>query len=315
MKRFFTSWGRLSCYLWSVLAVSCLWGTLETAHATENAPTKNCATVGTNEQFHGPVGLQMYSFRSIAKDDMDAAMKLASQMGFRYVEASGSYGLTAEQYQALLEKYQLKAGAKNWGLGEFLTEEGLQKIIHEAKILGIKYVGIAWYPHKNGVFTLQDAQEAATTFNRLGERLNKDGLIFVYHNHGYEFYPWEGGKQGETLFDYMIQHTNPKYVTFEMDVLWTIFPGADPVALLKKYPDRFRLMHIKDLKKGVKGNLSGGTPVENDVALGSGQADYPAILKAAQEAGVEYYFIEDESPIFETQVPKSLKYLESVRWE
>ncbi|MDO4628130.1 MAG: sugar phosphate isomerase/epimerase [Planctomycetia bacterium] len=316
MKRFSSVLSRF----WSFWVVGILFGMLSAACVAENTSAgrvsaENRVTVGTNEQFRGPVGLQMYSFRSVAKEDMDAAMKLAAEMGFQYIEASGFYDLSAEEYQALLEKYQLKAGAKNWGLGEFLTEEGLKKIIHEAKVLDIKYVGIAWYPHKNGVFTYQDAQEAVTTFNRIGERLKKEGLIFVYHNHGYEFYPWEGGKEGETLFDYMIQNTNPECVAFEMDVLWTIFPGADPATLLKKYPNRFRLMHLKDLKKGVEGNLSGGTPVENDVAIGSGQANYPEILKAAQEAGVEYYFIEDESPIFKTQVPKSLKYLESVYWK
>lgn len=268
--------------------------------------------VGTNEQFRGPVGLQLYSLRSICQDDMEAGVKLASEMGFKYVEASSPYKVSVEEYQALLEKYGLKAGSKNWGIGQFTTDEGLKQVVKEAKILGVRYVGIAWYPHK-GAFTMEDAQQAVETFNRVGALLQKEGLCFVYHNHGYEFQPWDGGREGETLFDYLVQKTNPECVTFEMDVLWTIFPGADPVALLKKYPNRFRLMHLKDLKKGVEGNLSGGTPVQNDVAIGSGQANYPEILKAAQEAGVEYYFIEDESPIFRTQILESLNYLKSVQ--
>jgi sugar phosphate isomerase/epimerase len=71
-------------------------------------------------------------------------------------------------------------------------------------------------------------------------------------------------------------------------------------------------MHLKDLRKGVMGDFSGGTPLTNDVALGSGQADYPAILKAAQELGVKHYFIEDESPVVLQQIPASLKFLSSV---
>jgi sugar phosphate isomerase/epimerase len=99
-----------------------------------------------------------------------------------------------------------------------------------------------------------------------------------------------------------------------MDILWTFFPGADPAALLNKYPKRFKLMHLKDLRKGVEGNLSGGTPVENDVALGTGQLDLPGILKAAKKAGVKHYYIEDESPVYFRQVPKSIAYLKSLKY-
>lgn len=268
--------------------------------------------VGTNEQFRGPVGLQMYSLRSICQENVEEGMKLASEMGFKYVEASRLYDLSIEEYRALLDKYGLTAGSKNWGVEMFLSESKMDEVIREAKILGITDVGIAWFPHVRP-FSLADAQRAVEVFNRAGAYLKKAGMRFIYHNHGYEFHPWDGGKEGETLFDFIIQNTDPETVAFEMDILWTVFPGADPAALLRKYPDRFVLLHLKDLKKGVKGNLSGGTPVENDVAIGSGQADYPAILKAAQEAGIKYYFIEDESPVFRTQILESLKYLESVK--
>ncbi len=270
--------------------------------------------VGTNEQFRGPVGLQMYSLRSICSKNVEEAMKLASEMGFKYVEASNSYGLTIEEYRALLDKYGLKAGSKNWGADMFQSEEKMNEVIREAKVLGITDVGIAWFPHARP-FNMEDAQKAVEMFNSAGAYLKKEGMRFIYHNHGYEFQPWPEGKEGETLFDFIIQNTNPETVAFEMDILWTVFPGADPAALLKKYPNRFALIHLKDLKKGVQGDLTGGTSVENDVALGTGQADYPAILKAAQEVGVKYYFIEDESPVFRTQIPESLRFLESVKWD
>jgi sugar phosphate isomerase/epimerase len=99
-----------------------------------------------------------------------------------------------------------------------------------------------------------------------------------------------------------------------MDVLWTQFPGQDPAALLEKYGSRWELMHLKDLKKGVPGDMSGKTDKTNDVALGSGQLDFPAVLKAAKKAGVKWYFIEDESPTVMDQIPVSLKFLESVSW-
>lgn len=165
-------------------------------------------------------------------------------------------------------------------------------------------------PHE-GAFTLTTAQKTVDDFNLIGKRLKDDfGITFCYHNHGYEFEKYEDG----TLMDFLIKKTDPRYVSFEMDVLWTFFPGQDPAALLLKYPRRFRLMHMKDLRKGVAGNMSGSTPVENDVALGTGQLDIPAILKATKRSAIEHYYIEDESPSYATQVPQTITYLKSLKY-
>ncbi|MDO4569374.1 MAG: sugar phosphate isomerase/epimerase [Planctomycetia bacterium] len=265
---------------------------------------------GTSACFKGPVGLQMYSLRSICEHDVEAGMKLAAEMGFRYIEASKLYNVDVKEYRALADKYGLIICAKNYDFSTFESDAGIDFVIEESKILGNKFAGVAWIPHK-APFDEADARRAAAVFNRAGERMAKEGLTFVFHNHGFEFQPW---KDGKTLFDLLMEETNPDFVSFEMDVLWTIFPNQDPVALLKKYPNRWKLFHLKDLRGGVEGNLSGHTSVENDVTLGSGQADYPAILKAAQEAGVEYYFIEDESPRFQEQIPQSLRFLEQIEF-
>jgi sugar phosphate isomerase/epimerase len=95
-----------------------------------------------------------------------------------------------------------------------------------------------------------------------------------------------------------------------MDVLWIVFPGQDPVQLLEKYAGRWKLMHLKDLKKGIAtGSLSGQTDVANDVTLGTGQMDWSAIFTAARKNGVQHYFIEDESPTSMEQIPQSLTFL------
>src|SRR6267142_2425871 len=136
------------------------------------------------------------------------------------------------------------------------------------------------------------------------------GIKFFYHVHGYEFQPYKDG----TLLDLLISKTNPKYVNYQMDIFWIAFPGQDPVKLLEKYGSRWQLMHLKDMKKGTPiGALTGNTDVKNDVTLGDGQIDIPAILHAAEKVGVKYYFIEDESPSSETQIPQSLKFLEQVK--
>jgi sugar phosphate isomerase/epimerase len=114
------------------------------------------------------------------------------------------------------------------------------------------------------------------------------------------------------LMDYIIKNTNPKYVSYEMDIFWVQFGGGDPVALLNKYGDRWKLMHLKDLRKGTTKDLTGGTSTDNDVVIGTGELDIPAILKAAKKAGVKHYFIEDESSAVSKQIPESIKYLKSL---
>lgn len=263
--------------------------------------------VGTNAQFHGPVGLQLYSLRSYFSDDPEKVFRTASEYGFVEVEYSAINGLSAEDYASYLKKYNLRAFSGHWPFERL--ENDLDNVIAEAKTLGLDSVGVAWLPH-NGKFTEGDCRLAADVFNRATPKLRENGLGLYLHNHGYEFEPYEHG----TLLDLFLNLTECSGVKLQLDILWTIFPGQDPVSIMKKYPTRIHSLHLKDLKKGVVGNLSGGTNVENDVALGTGQANYPAILKTAQEIGVPHMYIEDESPVFETQIKKSLKNLEEMQW-
>ena len=264
--------------------------------------------IGSNDVFKGPVGLQLYSLRDTFGHDVEKGFDVAEKLGFGYVELAGKYNLSNEEMVAKLKEHHLTPIAGHWDYNLFKNDP--EAVAKEAKALGLKYAGVAWIPH-DGDFDEQDVEEAAKTFNHAGKVLSDYGLAFYYHNHGYEFLPAGDGK---TMFDLLVEKTDSKFVFFQMDILWTIFPGQDAAALLRKYPDRWLLIHLKDLKKGVEGNNSGGTSVENDVALGTGQVPYADVLKAAQEVGVKYYFIEDESPRAIEQIPQSLKFLESVKW-
>jgi sugar phosphate isomerase/epimerase len=263
--------------------------------------------VGTSATFKGPVGVVTYSLRNQLKQDGEKALDFLKDLNVKYVEIGieNHYGLTQEQMKKELDDRGLIPIAAHAGQGFLLNKTN--EAIAAAKYFGLKYVGVAWAAHKKPLDEEQTLKIAAD-FNEIGKRLKAAGIQFFYHNHGFEFQPYKDG----TLFDLLMEKTDPDLVKLEMDVLWTVFPGQDPVKLLKKYPNRWILMHLKDLKKGVEGNLSGGTELTNDVELGTGQADYPAILKACQEIGVKYYFIEDESPVVLEQLPKSLKYLSGV---
>nr|WP_245942188.1 TIM barrel protein [Algoriphagus chordae] len=252
-------------------------------------------------------GMVSYTYRNSLTKDLPATLDTLQAMGITDMEFSNLFGHTAADIKMELDKRGMHCSS--FGVGYKDLMEKTATVAENAKALGAKFVRVASIP-RDGAFTLEIAQKTIAAFNAVGKVLKEDfDLTFCYHNHGFEFEPYGEG----TLYDLLIQETNPAYVSFEMDILWTFFPGADPAALLEKYGNRFKLMHLKDLRKGVKGNLSGGTPKENDVILGRGQLDIPAIIKAAKKAGVEHFYIEDESPIYYQQVPKSIEYLHSLK--
>ncbi len=257
--------------------------------------------------FQGPLGLQIYSLRESFNKDVPGTLDRTKRLGFGKVELAGTYGQTPAQFQSLLEARGLQAIAGHFPYDRFKNDP--EGVAAEAKTLGMQYAGCPWIPH-NGDFDEKTCREAAAVFNHAGEVLARHGIQFYYHTHGYEFQPYAEG----TLFDLLVQATNPQQVSFEMDVMWVVFPGQDPVKLLTKYGPRWKLMHLKDLRKGVAGNLSGGTDQNNDVVLGTGQTDWPAVLKAAKAVGVKAYFIEDESQSVLEQMPQHLRYLKQVTW-
>lgn len=258
--------------------------------------------------FKGTPGLQLYSLRADFAKDVPGTFRQVRGFGIRDVELAGTYGLAPEKFKALLAENKLKPIANHFPYERF--RDDVEGVAREAKALGLKYAGCAWIPHKDP-FDEPQCRAAAAVFNHAGEALAKHGIKFYYHVHGYEFRPSAQG----TLFDLLMAETRPQWVSYEMDILWVVFPGQDPVKLFEKYGKRWLLVHLKDLKKGVAtGSLSGSTDVSNDVALGTGQMDFPAILRAAQRAGVKYYFIEDESPSAPAQIPQSLQFIKQVRW-
>lgn len=263
---------------------------------------------GNRPIFEEMPGMVSYTYRDSFSKDVAATLDTLQAMGIKDMEFSNLFGKTAAELRKLLDERDMFCSSFGVGYPDLVNKT--REVAENAKTLGAKFVRVAWIPHE-APFDLEDANKAIADFNKAGKILKEEhGLTFCYHNHGYEFYPYGNG----TLFDYMMEETNPENVSYEIDILWTFFPGEDPAALINKYPDRFKLMHLKDLKKGVEGNMSGGTPKENDVVLGTGQLDLPAILKAAKDAGIEHYYIEDESPVYYQQVPRSIEYLQGLRY-
>jgi sugar phosphate isomerase/epimerase len=254
-----------------------------------------------------PLGMVSYTYRQSLQKDMPTTLDSLKALKVYDMEFSSLFGKKATEIRKLLDERGMYCSSFGVSYQDALTKS--DEVASNAKALGAKFVRVAWIPH-DGPFTKELADKTIADFSIIGKNLKENyGLEFCYHNHGFEFAPYEGG----TFFDYIAKNTDPKFVNFEMDILWTFFPGIDPAKLLEQYPTRFKLMHVKDLKKGIVGNLSGGTSSENDVALGTGQLNLPAIMKAAKKAKIQHYYIEDESSLHALQVPVSIKFLLSIK--
>ena len=248
--------------------------------------------------------IQLYSLRSLIGDQYGKVLQDVADMGYTSVEAAGYddgrfYGRTPEEFKADLEAVGLKALSShvNHSLGEeeFASGDFSGKLawwdgcIADHKAAGMKYIVTPWIgPQKS----LKDLQLYCEYLNAVGRKCAEAGIAYGYHNHAYEFEKVEG----EVMFDYMLEHTDPACVFFEMDVYWTVIGDASPVDYFDRYPGRFRLLHIKD---------------EKEIGQ-SGMVGFDAIFRNAGKAGLENFIVEVERYGYddvERSVKESLDYL------
>jgi sugar phosphate isomerase/epimerase len=256
--------------------------------------------------FHDHLGLQLWSLRSQVKEGVPAALDQVRAYGLTEIETAGTGNLSPASFADELRRHGLKAASAH--VGYDLLKKDISAAIRDAQALGVTYIVCPTIPHL-GTFNEASAHRVAADFNTWGAACKAAGLRFGYHTHGFEF--TRAFKNSDDLvFDILARETKPELVCFEMDVFWVTHAGQDPVRLLEKYPDRWRLLHLKDIRKGAVTGLSTGSaaPIDN-VPVGAGQVDWPAVLRKAAEVGVDYYFIEDETPAPLQNIPASLKYL------
>ena len=251
-----------------------------------------------------PVGLQLWSLRHQMEASVPDGMALVRKLGFTNVESAGTYNLTPKEFRAQADAHGLKIVCGHFPYDRMQID--LDGVIADAKTLGVSNVIVAWVPHK-GDFTVDDAHAAAANFNKFGAALKAQGMGFGFHTHGYEFKPLA---DGTSAYDVLLKETDPKLVFVEMDVFWVVAAGQDPVTLLKKNPDRYKMFHVKDMKKGADSvGYTGGRPVEDNVIVGQGRMDWPAIISEGMKIGADQFIIEDETSDPVNNIPPSLTYL------
>lgn len=228
-------------------------------------------------------GLQLWTLRDDLPKDPKAVLKQVAEAGYAHVEsfdgAKGMFwGMKHTEFKSYLSSLGMTIHSSHCNL-----DADMDKKISEAAEIGMKYL---IYPWEGPAKTIDDYKKLAEGFNKKGEACKKAGLRFAFHNHDYTFRPING----QMAQDVLMQNTDPSLVDFQMDIFWVVAAGQDPEQWFKKYPNRFRLCHVKDRSK---------TPDKeegkNSVELGTGTINFSQILRTAKQNGMEYFIVEQEA--------------------
>jgi sugar phosphate isomerase/epimerase len=255
----------------------------------------------------GRLGLELYSLRNELKKDLAGTLKMAREWGFEQVELAGFPPMKAEDTARALSSADLHPVSMFVDYERF--RDDFPAVVRDARTLGVEYLICGWIPHEK-TLTREDVDRAIASFNQWGAAAAREKLRLGYHIHGYEFVPGADGTLLHTLFN----GTDPAHVDYEMDVFWVVRGGGDPVALLERFGNRIRLVHLKDISKATEtGVTTGQAPDEASVTLGTGTIDWQRVMKAAVNARVKWYFVEDEHPEAVKQIPQSIEYLRRLK--
>lgn len=241
-----------------------------------------------------PIGLQLYSVRALLPTDYAGTLKQIGALGYKEVEAAGFLNMPVEQVKAAMKAAGLRCVSAHYPLP--LLRQHLDEILSFCKSLGAGYVVCSSPMHKEesakGPLTLDDWRWSAEQFNQIATKVQADGMRFAYHNHIAEF----GAIGGVLPYEELLKNTDPAKVSFELDCGWAIVGGQDPVHILKQYPARIVMLHIKDFKDNKPPS----------VELGTGAIDYKPIFAAAAATGhIRHAFVEQEE--FQGPIMDALK--------
>ena len=258
------------------------------------------------------IGVQLYSVREAMKTDFDGTIAKVAQIGYKEVEFAGYFDHSPADIAATLKKNGLSAPSCH--IPYETVADKLDQQIEASHTIGHKFIVCPWIDPKQRD-EADGYKRAADLFQKAGEQTLKAGIQFAYHNHTFEFQP-SAALGGKIPYDILIA-TDPKYVKMELDLCWASVAGQDPVALFNKYPGRFPLVHVKDMKvlpKGAEGpTASPDKEMPNMTDVGGGVIDWKNIFSHDQKAGIQHYFVEHDFPADAfASITKSYNYLHAL---
>jgi sugar phosphate isomerase/epimerase len=248
-------------------------------------------------------GIQLYTVAANLESDVPGTLQALHKIGYVYVESAGFATLTAKDFRKQLDDAGLKCPSAHL---DFTTADP-EPLFADAHAVGAHYAvssTLAVRPPGPapkdmaavlGRQTLDDYKKTADLANHIGSKAKAAGLQYAYHNHNFEFKDLGNGQIG---YDVLLRQTDPELVKFELDCGWITEAGYSAVNYFQKYPNRYRMMHVKDfLPTSHPTTDLAGPNRPTGTELGRGHIDYKPIFAAAGPAGVQYYFSEQEPPI------------------
>ena len=237
------------------------------------------------------LGVQLYTVRSVLPKKPRETLDAIRAIGYREVEAT--YGGLDALWPVLqasgLKPVSIHLDSTSVTKG---NPDDLGPIFDKLKQRGFTYAVFPYLPppERGGIDVIR---AIAGKLNRAGEKCRAAGMTFCYHNHAFEF----ATEKDTTLFQVMLDHTDPKLVAFELDVFWVSVAGLDPAEFLQKLAGRVPLLHLKDKAEGTAVMYKESVPPTAFKEVGSGVLDWPKVLRAAAAAKVAHYFVEqDQTP-------------------
>jgi sugar phosphate isomerase/epimerase len=243
-------------------------------------------------------GATLYTVRDLMEDDPKGVLKQLADLGYVNIEATSYedgkfYGMAPAEFKSYLEQLGLVPLSVHQG---GVTLENADQMIADSKAAGFKYFVIPIPPMGHFAFDRETrtmsmtgtVEEVTDIINQIGEKCRGAGMEVLYHNHDFELRPNEAGV---VPLQYFLEHTDPGVVNFQMDLYWMKRAGADPVEYFKKYPGRFKIWHVKDMDS--QGRFA---------PVGTGSIDFKRILSQKEQAGMEFYIVEQDMT-FDGQKP------------
>jgi sugar phosphate isomerase/epimerase len=235
------------------------------------------------------LGVQLYTVRDVILKDPLAILKGIQGIGYAEVEAIYD---TVPQIWPALQQTRLKPVSVHVDTSIFMNGgPKLDDTFADCKQRGFQYVVLPYIPpsQRGGEEMFLNL---ASKLNFAGERAQAHGLKLCYHNHAFEFQPLAG----KTGLEILMTRTQKNLVSLEVDVFWASVAGHNPVDVLKQYSGRVLLVHLKDKARSfTTPQYNEDVPPATFSSVGSGSIDFPAVLKAADSAGVQHYFVEQDS--------------------
>jgi len=293
--------------------------TTSIAAACLSAVTSHDATAKQRMGFDKPIGLQLFAVRAELAKDFTGTLQHIAEMGFKEIEFAGYFGKTAEDIKHIADSFNLRCVSGHHSAADLETRA--DEILDFAAILKLQYIvcstpkslnadnkKLSWNDYMHS-FTPDDWKANAEIFNRFGEKAKKHSIQLAYHNYCTEF----RSQDGFVPYYELMKLTDPNFVKIQLDCGWAEAAGTSSLMLLEKYSGRVVSLHLKDLKTKPAIEQPENTP---NVPLGQGIVDWPTLLRKAETARINHYFLEQEPPYIEPifdSLKASLDYLSKVK--